>query len=512
MSKRLRILCLLLGCLLCLSGCYRLPEVSESAVSTLAPAVIPYEAPTGVESESYTAVVGLYLPALSGQRLLCQYVPLELNHEAQPAETVVRALLAFRANSEVTSLGGPVALSLYGEHPVEVAGGICTVSLGSSVLQLDQSRMYTVCLGLAATLCQLDGIHSVNVLVADQAVGMDITNNLPLGLVTAHPGEELSVLWTQLDAKKAPLGEAPESHGLSASAALYFPLANAAGFVAESRTITFPGQNPRQLAVSLLTELSAGPAYVSGTAPMPDLNLLMTAPPEVTDLRTGGRVVTLRFPADLQTQLAEAGGDMACLLSAVVYTIASFVPSVTGVEVYAGNTLLRRLYNTAYGVLSLQNGRMSRNQFSGFLQERVQICLRRGDLLTAVNRWVPAGQSASLIRRLMLLSEGPTPQEADGGLEAVLPVGLTEADVLGLRIDGDMLLVNLSGSMAEQVRGGGMNERLLCYSMVNTLCSAKSLRRVLFFWNGWQADSLAGEIYWSGEFLYSPGLNEGNRG
>ena len=55
-------------------------------------------------------------------------------------------------------------------------------------------------------------------------------------------------------------------------------------------------------------------------------------------------------------------------------------------------------------------------------------------------------------------------------------------------------------------------EQQLCYAIVNTLCHAKGLRRVVFFFGGSMVETLGGEIYWGGEFLFSPGMNEQTKG
>ena len=67
--------------------------------------------------------------------------------------------------------------------------------------------------------------------------------------------------------------------------------------------------------------------------------------------------------------------------------------------------------------------------------------------------------------------------------------------------------MNLSGDFRDMIRDyGGDREALLCYSMVNTLCYNSGMRRVCFFFDGVQAETIAGDIYWSGEFIYNPGI------
>ena len=53
---------------------------------------------------------------------------------------------------------------------------------------------------------------------------------------------------------------------------------------------------------------------------------------------------------------------------------------------------------------------------------------------------------------------------------------------------------------------GTEKESLLCYSIVNSLCLNSGMKRVCFFFEGEQAETIAGSLYWGGEFMYNPGM------
>ncbi|MBP3720179.1 MAG: GerMN domain-containing protein, partial [Clostridia bacterium] len=59
---------------------------------------------------------------------------------------------------------------------------------------------------------------------------------------------------------------------------------------------------------------------------------------------------------------------------------------------------------------------------------------------------------------------------------------------------------------------GRERETLLCYSMVNTLCENTGARKVCFFFEGEQVESIAGLIYWAGVFDVNNGLCEASYG
>lgn len=506
MKKRILCLLLALACALSLSGCSN-ERSNTTAAATLPPAEAKFTAPTGDDSLLHTATVPLYLPSADGQRLLTQYISLPLSHSRHNAEAIVRALLNQASTPETQDLGNGVSLGLFGSRPIEVSSGICTVNLAATALQLSQQELYNVCAAITATLCEMDEVQYVNFLVADQAVSMDITGSLPLGSQTARPGEELTVLWEQVEARRAPLGENPANTPVTAVATLYFPLAGGSGIACETRTLTFPGQAAAQLAEGLITALSGGAQYLSGASPMPDVSALMSAPPQTTELDDGGRMLSLYFHAGLENSLRQAGVDMPSFISALAHTLSGFIPSVSSMRMFIGDTPLTSLYSAAHGNLIFQGGLMLRQQFAPYLMDQVTLCFSAGSKLKEIRRALPYQQSHSLRALLGELMKGPSRQELDAGYEPVLPEGLTDGDILGLSLEGDTLLINLSGRCAEMIRTQAASwEQIVCYSMVNTLGQAAGAARVRFFFDGQMLEELGGTLYWAGEFLVNPSL------
>lgn len=505
MNKRL--LCLLAAAALLLTGCTSIQTGAQTNSPTLPPAEAKYAAPVGDDGLLHTATMALYLPSTDGQRLLTRYITLSLNHAQHSAQTLVQALLAQPATEETQALGNGVTLSLYGASPVEVSCGVCTVNLAATALQLEQQELYRVCAAITATLCELDDVQYVNFLVADQAVSMDITGSLPLGSQTAHPGEELTVLWEQMEARRAPLGGNPANTPVSAVATLFFPLADGSGVAAETRTLTFSGQSADQLAEGLLTALSAGAQYLSGVSTLPNLSGLMTQQPLAIDLDDGGRMLNLYFHSGLEASLKQAGIDMSCFVSSLIHTLTSFIPSLAYVRIYVGEAPLTSLYSTTHGNLIFQNGLILRQQFEPYLQSQATLYFSTGDKLKEVRRALAPSQSQSPRALLSALMAGPTQQEMLAGYEPVLPDGLTESDILGLSLVGDTLLVNLSDRCGELIQTQAADwEQIVCYAMVNTLGKATGAARVRFFFDGQVVETLGNTLYWAGEFLVNPSL------
>lgn len=482
-------------CLTLLTGC---KEQEPPAPLPGIPAdLLDAAAPIGDAGLDHSAVCTLYLPSRDGQQLLALYEPMTLTYSRHPAESIVRALLAHPGDSRVRPLGGGVTLSLSGANPVEVSGGVCTVSLTASALQLSLPDLYTVSLALAATLCELDDVHYVNLLAAGAPVAMDVNGKLPLGSVTAQTGQELPVLWDQLNARRTPVGESPAGVPLTAAAPLYFPLPEGKGIAPETRRLTFAGQTPEQLAEGLIAALSAGPEVLD--AAMPDLSAMLIAPPAVTQLESGGLRLTLHFPADVRSRIAAAGTDPACCFAALVTTLTTFVPSLQQVCILTGDTALTSVLSEPFGSLLFPGGLHHRQDYAAYLTAQTTIYGAGAGRLVPLAAALPYRTARD--PRTLLLALAALPEE-----QAVLPAGLTDADILGLAIQGDTLLINLSERFAAVIRGSSMDQRLMVYSITGAMCSCLPVRRVAFFFGGRQAETLGGDVLWSGSFMHDPAM------
>ena len=388
MKKQLLCILLVISMAAC-SGCRYAADTPSSAAPTLPPAEDRFDAPLGDEQLQYASTVPLLLPSLDGQRLLTEYVTLPLNHAVPSALAIVQALLDFPGGTQTSDIHYGAALSLFGPAPVEVSSGVCTVNLSASALQLSQENLYKACTAITASLCQLEDVHYVNFLVAGQAVSMDITGSLPLGSQTTHPGEELTVLWEQMTARRAPLGENPAYTPVTSAVTLYFPLADGSGIAAETRNLTFPGQSPDQLAAGLLNALSAGAQYLSGAAPIPQLSSLLSFPAQSRELENGGRQIIIHFSPMLDKLLAQANVDMPCFISALTCTLTTFIPSVSSVQMYIGETPLTSLYSAVHGNLIFQNGVIQRQQLAPYLMEQATLYFGAGERRRGLLRSLP---------------------------------------------------------------------------------------------------------------------------
>ena len=492
MKKLLRPICLLL-CLLMLTGCSKAP----SSVPWLdLPAVqAGPEAPVGDAGLQHDMIAALYLPSLDKQSLLTVFEPISISRALHPAEAILRALLNHPGNQRVRPLGGSVTLMLAGASPVEISGRVCTVHLSANALMLSTQDLFTAALAITATLCELDDIDYVNLLVAGVPLAVDVAGNLPLGTLSAQLGQELSVLWEQAISRRTPVGELPAHTPLTSAATLYFPLQDGTGIISEPRRISFPGQHPQQLVTSLLEALSAGADTLAQTPDMPDLNAMLIFAPEVTELDSGGRRITLHFTSDVEQRLLSAGCDPVCTFAAMTTTLTTFVPSAQQVCILVGDGALSSLYSPVMGSLLFPGALQTRADFAPMLMEQTVIYAPSEGRLRPMARALPYRSACNPRTLLLTLSE-----------QGVIPMGLTDADVLGLSILDGTLLVNFSQRYAQIIQASATDQRLIAYALVNTLCETLDIRRVRFYFSSEAVDHLDGDLLWSGMFLYNPAL------
>ena len=450
-----RVLCLLTAaiCLL-LTGCQpSVPviagEGTETIVATLPPPDLTYEPPIGDASLEYETTATLFLPRADGVRLIAQQVQVILPIGRHGAETVLRELLDHPGNALVQPLSKTVKLQLAGSNPLEISGDVATVNLSTSANQLEPRELYTVCQAIANTLTEFSDIRYVNVLVSGVQAGLDISATLPMGTLQRRTGEDLNALWELADSQRVPLSEDTSTRRLSTMVTLYFPAKLGTGILPEVRNISFDGQTPAQLIKGVFQELNRGAEYLGNLPAMPDLNKLLIDVPVISETSGGGRKLSLRFSADLNEALNDNGLTRSICMASLTYTLTTFLPNVTAVEVYIGDQLIDTITPSSIYLpeepIVFARGLQQRSDYGAFLLSYCRLYFAAGDgKLTAVNRPVPYYQTKNPRYLLLQLNDGPRAYDSVNGLGAVFPAGLKDADLLGIGFVDQTMLVHLS--------------------------------------------------------------------
>ena len=500
-----RVICLLTAlCLLfVLTGC---TDSSMEEKHAPAPTLPPAE-DLGMNKE-----YRMYFPRTDGLYLVSRTTEVDGENLLDTVEHLLLNLFAFKGDTEALKIGGNKPVGLYGTHPVEISGGVCTVNLSASILdQLRKEKVYKDYLAITATLCELDEISYVNILIA--GLSHEMTGNMPLGTFVGQPdkniqGFNIQTAWEQMEAKRTPTGMDAAKIPLKTPATLYYPLPDGRGVGCTIREVSFEGQTQVQLATGLIDTVSTVLKSMSAGQNIPELKSLLLREPLVTDMENGTQHIVLNLREDAEEQLKAGNTDLACFAAAMIYTLTTFVPNIRYVSFRIGNQMTE-LKSEHFGTVTALGGLFSRESVEPFLKGSITVYFARNGILCECEQPITRRAADSPRAQLCVIMEGPDATEQENGIKATLPEGIREDDILGISAEGDTLLVNLSENFREAIReNGAENETLLCYSMVNTLCKNTGMKRVRFYFEGKQEEHIAGTIYWAGEFMYNIGLAE----
>lgn len=518
MNMKCKKICALVLCLAlaasftgCTSG---ITALNHEASVTLPPTVVSWKAPTGDTNQELTQSVLLYVPDITGTRLIAQPARISYPAARHPAEATLRTLFTFVGNSAATALTQGITLQLSTVNPVEISGDTATVNLGTSALTLAHSELYVVCQAIANTLCQWGDIKYVNVLVSSAQPGLDVAASVPAGCFVQNLSDTIDTLSSYAQS----LSQSSADRRFSTAATLYYPAYSGKGILAESRVINFASRDKTTMIETLLDALSSGAQLLKGVPSVPPLAGYMEKEPEVKDVAvSGGQQAELYFRPSFNDALISAGIPRSVMMAALTYTITTFVPGISGVTVYIGNELVSAIvpsgiYEGAGETISFEGGLMRRSSFSSFLLSQVTLYFADdAGHLAATERPVPYYQAQSVRYLLNCLMAGPQPCDSVGGLHAVLPADMKDADLLGVAVNERRALLNFSQGFMNACAGfDETQERHLIYAMVNTLTELPYISTAALFVAGAQPDFLCGSMYLPGEFMRNMALVKQN--
>lgn len=505
MKKKCKALLCLLLCIL-LGGCTSgIPALQHGETVTLPPVSVSWKAPTGDTNQDVTQSVLLYVPDITGTRLIAQTERITYSASRHPAEETLKRLFAYAGSSAAQPFTKGRTLQLSTVNPVEISGDTATVNLGASALTLSHEDLYVACQAIANTLCQWGDIKYVNVLVNSSQPGLDVAASMPAGCFTSNLTDTIDALSSYARSLSATAAD----RRFSMEATLYYPAYSGKGILAESRTLNFSSRSKPVMIETLLDALSSGAQTLKNVPAVPALAAYLNEAPAVEDLAvTGGQHAVLRFRLAFNEALIAAGVPRSVMMASLAYTITTFVPGLSGVTIYIGDELVTAVvptgvYEGAGEAVSFEGGLMRRSSFSGFLLTNCTLYFADGaGKLTAVQRPIPYYQARSARYLLNCLLLGPQPYDSAQSLAAVAPQGVGDADLMGIAIENGRALLNLSQGFKTACEGyDEVQERLLVYSLVNTLTELPDVRTVALFVAGAQPETLCGQLYLPGEFM-----------
>lgn len=501
---RRKILPLLLCAVFLLTGCMaNLPQERELISKDLNVREGP-PAPLGDSQSGREATVELFVPDPNTLKLTVRVETVEIQSDKSRPEATIEALLRAINESPFYSYSGAQPLRLAQvSNAVETSGELVTVNLHTSAQLLREDALFALRVAITNTMTALPGINYVNVLIDGRDIGLNFEGTLPTGVLSSYPSGDVTTLWGQMNMQR----NADRDTELQKMAALYYISEDGNSLLSQIRSVTFPERDMSEFAKLLLEEMTV-PAREGLRIVVPPSEFFERDPvydrPEGSSI---GRIYIYLHEA-IDDQLSTRGSTRAMLMASMCYTLTSFIPQLEGIYVFIGDELVRGMTLMNGNEWSSKDGLMLRSDFAPFVADMCTVYFPSagGEALRAVTRPIPQRlktQPRALLRELM------TPP-AFGSYAPALPSGTTDADVLGLMIDGDTALVNFSQAFADACRAlpddeVSVQRRNMIYAIVNTLTEIDGVTRVRFYFDGKQ-DTVGTQISTRGEFLRNPGL------
>lgn len=486
--------------LLLLAGCTT--QMEERPMEDLSSAVyrVDAAAPQQDQYEAQTENVLLYFLDKDGVTLRPIAREIAAEGGMSRMEAALRALLDGPVPGEDDvfwpDMGSPNAV-----RRMELSDGIAVVDLPSRVRELPPDQLYAVRQAVANTLTEFPEVHYVNVLVGGREEGLDLAAQLPVGTLTRVDDPDTGAVYARLaDQRQA-------GSGLTKLTTLYFPSEDGRYLLPQVRQVAYAGAAPIEYLYQILEELGRGAGReAQGGVPAP--LKYITKMPEIIRTADGSyRAIEICFDAGLDAALAGAGLTRGVYTGMLTDTLMGFVPGVEGLQISIGQELVDELdaAQTPDGAeIAFEHALATRPAFAAYTGAPVTLYLpaEDGKHLVRTACIVAQGEQYDVRARLAGLMHV---SESEG--LAVLPAGLTDADVLAVYAGRREIVLNLSSGFASSLGALSPREqRMAVFSVVNTLTEGMSAQRVYFFFEGKQLEEISGEIDMRGYFVRNPGM------
>lgn len=492
---------LLLLCLIQMTGCTHMivERDPESAFDILIEAGT--DAPVEDEYADTVQTATLYFISEDGSRLVPVTQELALTDGISRVEAALDALEDGVPQGE-TSVGWPLDSVGRATRRIEVSGKVATVNLAARYRMLDQQTLYAVRQAVANTLTEFAEVSSVNVLVGGREEGLDIGASMPVGTLTHVNELDVASRYARLDEQRS------SGAGYSRLVTLYLPTRDGRLVLPVVRSIAFEQVSSVDALYTLLSELGKGAdsALVMKGFPAP-LDYLYEMPEIVRTQDGAYRAIEIRFSDALWQALADTNLTLYTYLQMLTDTLMGFVPGVEGLQIHIGTqqiTFLPEDTTPDGREIEFVLAMCTREDFVNTMGAPRTLYARVGDSkgLTQVVRVLRQDRQSdprALMNALIDLS----------GEEDVfaLPEGLTNEDILAVRVEEDDVVVNLSAAFGDALLALDEEDaRTAIYAIVNTLTQDRSQQGVIFFFEGEQMVELAGGLNLLGRMLRNPGM------
>ena len=493
--RRVAVSLLITGFLLLLTGCQSIvPErkAGEITLSGIKPGTnVPLS--DSVIARNVQAVC--YFPDESGGSLKPCVREVRADYGGRPdARELVGTLLQGPAAGEEGAYWPSVRT---GRQTAEVlkSGDVVTVNLPVAYRALEPKQLYAVRRSIAETLLA-SGARYVSVLTGGREEGIDIGGLVPAGAFT-DASEEISVLYERAEE----LRQDPVS--FTGLVTMYLPSEDGKLLIPGVRRVAFETVSSVEYLYRILDEFGKAEkeALLHYPAPMSYVEEM----PEIVRSDDGAyRVIHLNFSSSLRGALEECGLSLYIYMGMLTDTLMGYIPGLDGLQLSLGGKKISVLpaADTPTGsAVRFRDSLLTWDAFRSVIGAPLTLYQKgvRGGL-RACRVYIPADTDEDARERLTSLFEA-------GGLSGALPAGLSGQDILAIRTEKSDIVLNLSGRVLEELLK--LNEadfKTAVYAMTNTVTEGAAQQRVIFFFDGEQADGKG--IVLRGKIVRNPGMIE----
>ena len=414
--------------------------------------------------------VSLYFLSHEYDRLVAETRVIEIEYGKNYSQQIITELLNGPEDTSLRPIISDCTLD-----KVESLYNVENVYISSSVEHME-STYYTFALAAANALYNFSGKAYVNLYVNGKPLSYE---GNPVGCVSYNQGivaDENSALIQKNISK-------------SYNAALYFLDESGEFLVPEIRNIDFKTED---YAKTIVDELLNGPQTMYYCKQSVNESLSVVGDTAVRENEDGTRILVINLNKSLNLLSSQ---DKKTSVGAIVYSVLGFMPNIDGIKFTAnGKDFEENIY--------------TKNDFADMLGNEITLYFANeaGIVLSGVNRTVLQSRAGLPQTILEELIKGPQKGEGDN-LVAVFPEGVDEYDINQVYIAGDIAVVNFSsGILSRTQEMTEEQEKIMIYSVVDSLTNLQGIKSVQFLIDGNVTDNLCGYIDISDPILKNPGI------
>lgn len=465
--KKLLIMVLVFAVMLC--GCSTIKE-SEIDLNNVSSELS--ELSYSMENDRTVAVTLYFLNETTG-RLSSEIRELSITAEEVKPEEVISLLFGGPINEKLKDVNCGTEFEY-----AEITDNICNVYLTANIVPQGY-QSYLLCSAIANTFADTYGTEYCVVFINGiaQSAGGTIAKPFKKNngvILQSYEIEQEEYMQMQQNPGKA----------VESEAVIYFLDSSGKYILPEVRTIRYTKDTYLSVLMDEMASNSKNKGYI-----VPSVNSSASSYTQKTYENENLSINCSKYPFIYKNE--NLNSENICI-AALTYTFTGAV---------AAKNMNLKIADNAYI-------NISRDKYREYLGANITIMFpdKNYTMLFKTYRTVAQKDLFKADAKLRELVKGPTKADNENTWPA-FPKGITEEDILGVYINEDMVVLNVSENFVSVVSGVDENmERTMVFAIVNTLVEDEDTRQVLFLSQGNRIDYMAGYIYYGDPIMANTGL------